>query len=86
MLPTRSAALVGAFLLLPAHAPSDGAPMRGFTPASARVERDWEAKFQAVPSPDSLREFMRILSARPHHLGSPRDSVNAAWILDRFRA
>ena len=24
-------------------------------------------------------------SARPHHLGSPRDSANAAWILERFR-
>ncbi len=86
MPPIRSAALLGALLLLPAHAPPDTAPMRGFTPASARVERGWEAKFQAIPSPDSLREFMRILSARPHHLGSARDSVNAAWILARFRA
>ncbi len=29
---------------------------------------------------------MRILSARPHHLGSPYDSVNADWILKKFRA
>src|SRR5690349_24307151 len=32
-----------------------------------------------------MRSYMRFLSARPHHLGSPRDSVNAEWILQRFR-
>ena len=62
------------------------AALRGFTAESARAEREWESKFQAIPDPDSLREYMRVLSARPHHLGSPRDSANAAWILDRFRA
>jgi N-acetylated-alpha-linked acidic dipeptidase len=86
MSPIRSAALLGAILFLPPRPPSDDPPMRGFTTTSARVERDWEAKFQAIPDPDSLREYMRVLSARPHHLGSPRDSVNAAWILERFRA
>jgi N-acetylated-alpha-linked acidic dipeptidase len=29
---------------------------------------------------------MRGLSAHPHHLGSPYDSVNTEWILRRFRA
>jgi N-acetylated-alpha-linked acidic dipeptidase len=29
---------------------------------------------------------MRVLSARPHHLGSARDSANAAWLLERFRS
>jgi N-acetylated-alpha-linked acidic dipeptidase len=38
-----------------------------------------------VPAPDSMRSYMRFLSARPHHLGSARDSVNAEWILQRFR-
>ena len=41
---------------------------------------------RAVPDPDSLREYMRILSARPHHLGSPADSVNAEWILNKFKS
>ncbi len=61
------------------------APMRGFTAASARAERDWERRFLAIPDPDSLREAMRVLSARPHHLGSARDSANAVWIRDRIR-
>ena len=86
MLPLRSAVLLGAILLVPGPAPTGGAPLRGFSAESARVQREWETKFQAIPSPDSLREYMRVLSARPHHLSSARDSANAAWILDRFRS
>jgi N-acetylated-alpha-linked acidic dipeptidase len=86
MLPIRSAALMVAMLVVPRPTPSDSPPMRGFSAESARAERAWETKFQAVPAPDSLREYMRVLSARPHHLGSARDSANAAWILDRFRS
>jgi N-acetylated-alpha-linked acidic dipeptidase len=85
MLPARAAALMLALIAAPGQAITDDPPPRGFTAASARAEREWEAKFQAIPEPDSLRSYMRLLSARPHHLGSARDSANAAWILDRFR-
>ena len=85
MLPIRSALVLAALLLRPAAA-ADDAPMRGFTGASARAQRDWETRFKAVPDPDSLREYMRVLTARPHHLSSARDSVNAVWILGRFRS
>src|SRR5437016_3936874 len=75
---------VGAVLLV---ALRDEPPaLRGFSAPASRVERDWEAKFRALPSPDTLRETMRHLSARPHHVGSPYDKANAEWILARFRA
>src|SRR5881396_791171 len=74
-------------LLLLALAPSPfPTDLRGFTPESAKAEREWETKFRALPSPDSLREYMRHLSARPHHVGSPYDKANAEWILARFRS
>ncbi len=41
----------------------------------------WEQKFRAIPDPARLREYMRHLSARPHHVGSPYDKENAEWIL-----
>src|SRR5207245_2380242 len=72
-------------LLLHALAPSP-TDLRGFTTESAKVEREWEAKFRAIPSPDSLREYMRHLSARPHHVGSPYDKANAEWILAKFKS
>jgi N-acetylated-alpha-linked acidic dipeptidase len=32
-----------------------------------------------------MREYMKRLSARPHHTGSPYDKDNAEWILARFK-
>jgi N-acetylated-alpha-linked acidic dipeptidase len=60
------------------------APLPGFTAESARAEREWETKFRALPTPDSLRSYMRRLSARPHHVGSPYDKANADWLRDRL--
>ena len=61
-----------------------GRPLLGFTAESARAEWDWETKFRASPNPDSLRAYMRVLSARPHHVGSPYDKINAEWLRDRL--
>ncbi|HEX3684070.1 MAG TPA: M28 family metallopeptidase [Bryobacteraceae bacterium] len=57
----------------------------GYTPAASQTERDWEAKFRAVPSPDKQREYMRRLTARPHHVGSAYDKANAEWLLAQFK-
>ncbi|HEY7192718.1 MAG TPA: transferrin receptor-like dimerization domain-containing protein [Gemmatimonadales bacterium] len=73
-----------AFATQRAGAPADD--LRGFTPESAKAERDWETKFRAIPSPDSLRSYMQRLSARPHHVGSPYDRDNAEWILAKFKS
>ncbi|HSD67451.1 MAG TPA: PA domain-containing protein, partial [Vicinamibacteria bacterium] len=54
-------------------------------PTPAGAGREWEGRFLAVPSPDRMREAMRRLSARPHHVGSPYGRENAEWILARFR-
>ena len=64
----------------------DPAPLRGFSAGHSREEREWEAKFQPLISTDTLRESLRRLSARPHHLGSPYDRDNAEWILGKFKA
>jgi N-acetylated-alpha-linked acidic dipeptidase len=66
-------------------APIDPAP-RGFTAESARVQREWEIKFAAIPDPSHMREAMRRLSARPHHVGSPYDKDNAEWLLAQFKS
>src|SRR6266508_3364851 len=87
MRPTaRPLAAVTLGLLLLGLAPSSADDLRGFTAESAKAQREWEAKFRAIPSPDSLREYMRRLSARPHHLGSPYDKANAEWILAKFKS
>src|SRR5215475_6266960 len=64
---------------------ADTAQLTGFSPSSSNAQRDWEQKFRAIPNPDNLREYMKRLSARPHHVGSPYDKENAEWILARFK-
>jgi N-acetylated-alpha-linked acidic dipeptidase len=66
-------------------APTDTA-LRGFFPQSVQVQRDLEARFKAMPDPARMREAMRRLSARPHHVGSPYDKDNAEWILGQFKS
>jgi N-acetylated-alpha-linked acidic dipeptidase len=59
--------------------------LRGFSPNSSKSQRDWETKFRDIPQPNNMREYMRRLSARPHHVGSPYDKENAEWILSKFK-
>ena len=74
-------------LLLPLAAPRlEDPPMRGFTTAAAKSQREWEAKFRALPEPARMREAMRRLSARPHHLGSPYGKDNAEWLKAQFES
>jgi N-acetylated-alpha-linked acidic dipeptidase len=73
-------------LIIPSRAFSaEQAPLTGYAPSSSAAERDWETKFRAIPDPANLKEYMRRLSARPHHVGSPYDKDNAEWILARFK-
>jgi N-acetylated-alpha-linked acidic dipeptidase len=63
----------------------DETALVGYSPRSSQAEREWEVKFRAIPDPANLREYMRHLSARPHHVGSPYDKENAAWILAHYK-
>ena len=80
------ASLAGVFVIpLAAAAPPPAGDILGFTHASARVQREWENKFRALPDPRRMRADMKVLSARPHHVGSPYDKENAQWILKQFK-
>jgi N-acetylated-alpha-linked acidic dipeptidase len=73
-------------LIVPSLAFSaDQTALVGYSPRSSQTERAWETKFRAIPDPANLREYMRRLSARPHHVGSPYDKENAEWILAHFK-
>src|SRR3981189_421818 len=64
---------------------ADQAALVGYSPRASQSEREWETKFRAIPDPANLREYMKRLSARPHHVGSPYDKDNAEWILAHFK-
>ena len=75
--------LIPAAAEIPAAA--DEEPLQGFTRDDSAVERQWEAKFRSIPSPQNQREYMQRLSARPHNVGTAYDKENAEWILSQYK-
>ena len=61
-------------------------PLRGFTAADSEAQRQVEEKFRAVPKPENNREYMRIISAEPHHAGSPGSRKVADYVLAQFKS
>lgn len=84
MLATSLLMSAGGLALAPT--PADPPSLRGFFPQHVQAERDLETRFKAMPDPARMRENMRLLSARPHHVGSAYDKTNAEWILGQFRS
>ena len=76
-----------ALLFAAANHPADSThSFRGYTPQDAATEAQWEQKFREIPAPDRIRDNMKRLSARPHHVGSPYDKDNAEWLLAQLRS
>jgi len=44
-----------------------------------------DVTFRGLIDAKNIGEYMRVMSARPHHLGSPYGKQNAEWILARFK-
>ena len=64
---------------------SDEPVLAGFSAESSRVERQWEEKFKALPSPQRMRDYMQRLAAHPHNVGAAYDKDNAEWLLGKFQ-
>jgi len=88
MMPATPRALVPfvASVLLAIPLQQEPGPIRGFTAEGARIQRETEAKFRAIPSTDSLRSYLRHLALRPQHLGSPYGKQNAEWLTGLYRS
>src|SRR6185437_13086955 len=66
--------------------PLEEQTLTGYSADGSRTERDWETKFRSLPSADNQRNYMKRLSARPHHVGSPYDKDNAEWMLGLLKS
>jgi len=64
---------------------STSARLLGYSEQTSATERDLENKFRDGIVAANIRENMRRLTARPHHVGSPYDKDNAEWMLARFK-
>src|SRR6476660_10353543 len=61
-------------------------PLMGFTADDSQQQRALEARFDAALKADNLRDWMKRLSARPHHVGSAYDKDNAEFIAGLLRS
>lgn len=59
-------------------------PLLGFDGTNAEEQRARESRFDAALDPADLREWMKHLSARPHHVGSEWGEQNARYLADLF--
>ncbi|HEX5423591.1 MAG TPA: M28 family metallopeptidase [Candidatus Acidoferrales bacterium] len=64
---------------------ADEKSLQGFTPQSSTAERQWEKTFDAIPSPQNQRDYMKYLTAHPHNVGTVYDKQNAEWILAHYK-
>src|SRR5215831_18586904 len=60
--------------------------LSGFDRDTTTRERAIEKQFDSFIKKDDLRDWMKRLTARPHHLGSAYDKENADFIASLFRS
>ncbi len=83
LIPVLAAALAVPAPGIPA---SSSEPMLGFSNERASEQRELEAKFDSHLKAANLRDWMKRLSARPHHVGSPYGKENAELMAELFRS
>ncbi len=60
--------------------------LSGFSAESSRRQKLLEQKFDASLKRENLREWLKRMSSRPHHVGSPFDKENAEFMLALFKS
>jgi N-acetylated-alpha-linked acidic dipeptidase len=58
----------------------------GFSREGASAQRELERRFDALLKRENLRDWMKRLAARPHHVGSAYGKENAEFIAAQFRS
>ena len=83
---SRLGIILGIVLFPPVAHTQEPTAIRGFVGANIAAERDLEHRFQGLPSPDNLREYMRTITAEPHHAGAPGSRKVADYVLGKFKS
>jgi N-acetylated-alpha-linked acidic dipeptidase len=78
-------ALISLFLIL-LETNLKGQSLSGFSNDNAQAQRQVEEKFDGYLRAQNLDQWMKKLSARPHHLGSPFGKESAEFIRDQFES
>lgn len=61
-------------------------PITGFSAKAAQEQAALEAKFDAQLSAQRIGQYIKDMSARPHHVGSPGGEAVAQYLLSKFKS
>lgn len=53
--------------------------------AQSKTDSDWEEKLRSIPKAENLKEYMKKLTAEPHHIGSAAGKRYAEWMRDLMK-
>ncbi|MES2778182.1 MAG: transferrin receptor-like dimerization domain-containing protein [Bacteroidota bacterium] len=73
-------------LLTIAQGFSQTAPLLGFSKLASEAQLAAEKKFDANLQAKNVDQYIKDLSARPHHVGSAAGKANADYILNKFKS
>src|SRR5215475_10752822 len=62
-----------------------GPPIAGFRADAARREAELEARFDQSLNRQNYQQWLKRLSSKPHHVGSPASKAVAEYIAEQFR-
>jgi len=82
----RKLLLVGAVYLMAGKALAQTKPLMGFTDAASKQQIAAEQKFDAALSAKNVDQYLKDMSARPHHIGSPGGKAVAEYIYNHFKS
>jgi N-acetylated-alpha-linked acidic dipeptidase len=82
----RKQFLAGGLLLVSTLAYSQTRSLSGFNEAETKQELQWETSFDGYLKAANVDSGIRIMSSRPHHVGSPGDKAVVDYIYNQFKS
>lgn len=58
----------------------------GFSEAGAKTQKDLESRLDSYLKAENLDTWMKYMTARPHHVGSPYDKKVVDYMAEKFRS
>ena len=74
------------FLLLVTASLSQAQKIQGFSESNAKSQLEYEKQFDSYLNPISQDTWMKFMSSRPHHVGSPHGKANADYMVNLFKS
>ncbi|MBP6793510.1 MAG: M28 family peptidase [Saprospiraceae bacterium] len=74
------------FLLLITACLSRAQKIQGFGESNAKSQLEYEKQFDSYLNPVSQDTWMKFMSSRPHHVGSPHGKANADYMVNLFKS